>query len=261
MSGSLRSHPGGAWASELVGVAAVVLAALTAIRWTMGPDAVANHWPLHLQILVIGMSVGATITAVALSPLGRRSGAHLNPAVSLFMTLRGELSVRDLAGYAAAQLAGSVVGVLLARLLWQSAMRPIADGAIQPSLAMGALATAVVEVAATLALLLSIAWLTARPRPVLTAVGIGVVVAALITVTGANAGGSFNPARNFGPQVLSGVTGLLAIYLVAPLAAAPIAAVILSAAGFPRRGPARSPEIGTTSVSRYRIRRHPSGAG
>ncbi len=231
MSRSLRLDHGTAWAAELAGVAVFVLAALTAVRWTMDPGIHVQHWPLHVRLLVIGTTVGATIALIAVSPLGRRSGAHLNPAVSLFMTLRGVLGLRDLVGYVAAQLIGSVAGVLLARLLWRSAMDPVADGVIQPAAGVGARATAVIEAAASLVLLLSIAWLTARPRPVTAAVGIGIVTAGLITLTGSSSGGSIDPARNFGPQVLSGVTGSWAIYLVAPLAAAPIAVLVLRASG------------------------------
>lgn len=46
------------------------------------------------------------------------SGAHFNPAVSLVMTLRGELPAAALPGYMAAQLAGAVLGAWLANAMF-----------------------------------------------------------------------------------------------------------------------------------------------
>lgn len=64
------------------------------------------------------------ILVVLILIFGPISGAHMNPAVSLAMTLRGDLTARDLAAYTIAQLAGGVCGVWAAHAmfdlpLWQ----------------------------------------------------------------------------------------------------------------------------------------------
>ncbi|MBQ0818728.1 aquaporin, partial [Microvirga sp. HBU67558] len=63
-------------------------------------------WRLFLTGGLFG-SVGALI---AVSPIGRISGAHINPAVTVAFWLEGKLAWRDAAFYVLAQFAGSVIG-------------------------------------------------------------------------------------------------------------------------------------------------------
>jgi len=66
---------------------------------------------------ITGALFGTTGTLIALSPLGRISGAHINPAVSLAFWISGKLRWRDMVGYGSAQFAGALLGActLLAR--------------------------------------------------------------------------------------------------------------------------------------------------
>ena len=79
--------------------------------------------------------MGAVLLVLIRSPWGRRSGAHLNPAVSIGLWLMGAFPGRWVAPYAAAQLAGSLAGAGLARLVWGQAVpaAPIRYAAVQPS--------------------------------------------------------------------------------------------------------------------------------
>ena len=214
----------GKWAAEAAGSAALVFAALTALSVSMRPGAPLAGWPLHVRLLVVGLAVGCTVAAFASSPLGERSGAHLNPAVTLFMTLRGLLAVSDLVGYTFFQLAGSVIGVLGARWVWGPRMVGVQDGVIQPAAGWPVLAVAISEMLSTVVLLLALAWLTTRPRGGLVPWANAALVAGLIVATGAGGGGSFNPARNFGPQLLTGEYRYFWTYLLAPLLGAAFAA-------------------------------------
>ena len=63
-----------------------------------------------------GATAGMLYVLIVL--LGPISGAHMNPAVSMVARLRGELGTRELAGYASAQAAGAVAGVVLAHLMF-----------------------------------------------------------------------------------------------------------------------------------------------
>lgn len=63
-----------------------------------------------------GATAGMLYVLIVL--LGPVSGAHMNPAVSLVFRLRNELSSREFAGYALAQMAGAVAGVVLAHLMF-----------------------------------------------------------------------------------------------------------------------------------------------
>jgi glycerol uptake facilitator-like aquaporin len=59
------------------------------------------------------------VLVVLISLFGPISGAHFNPAVSLVFALRRELSWRDFAAYAVAQVVGGILGTLLAHLMFE----------------------------------------------------------------------------------------------------------------------------------------------
>src|SRR3954449_4859562 len=62
-----------------------------------------------LRFATVGLAFGILAALVAISPIGRRSGAHLNPAVTLGFCVRGLVCGRDLAGYALSQALGALV--------------------------------------------------------------------------------------------------------------------------------------------------------
>jgi len=70
-----------------------------------------------LRRLVTGFLFGTTGACIALSPVGKVSGAHINPAVTLAFRLMGKLDLPTTLGYVGAQLIGAVVGSL-PPLLW-----------------------------------------------------------------------------------------------------------------------------------------------
>jgi glycerol uptake facilitator-like aquaporin len=240
------------WAAEALGTALLVFDALSAIAVTMAPAAPLRAWPLEMRLLVIGLAVGGTVAVFAVTPAGKRSGAHLNPAVSLFMALRGALPARDALAYCLAQLIGSVVGVLVARVVWAGRMDEVSNGLIQPGPGVGALGLVVGETLSVIALLLVLSWLVSKPRPRETPWVIGALITALIVATGANSGGSFNPARNFGPLVLSSdFHYYFWVYMLAPLAGAVItaAALRLTGAWSPRTCKLCGPALDTSDAS------------
>lgn len=75
---------------------------------------------MHLALApaVIGALVAVVLLGLILSPPGRRSGAHLNPAVSLALWLMCAFPGRAVVPYAVAQLCGALAGTALARLAW-----------------------------------------------------------------------------------------------------------------------------------------------
>lgn len=74
-----------------------------------------------VALLANTIATGAMLV-VLITMLGPISGAHFNPAVSLVFAIRGELPRRDLAPYAAAQVAGAVIGVWAAHLMFGEAV-------------------------------------------------------------------------------------------------------------------------------------------
>src|SRR5512134_2977790 len=68
----------------------------------------------NLRRLFMGLLMGLTAVGLIYSPWGQRSGAHLNPSVTLTFLRLGRIRGADACGYIVAQFAGGVAGVLIA---------------------------------------------------------------------------------------------------------------------------------------------------
>src|SRR5215468_5997546 len=66
--------------------------------------------------ILMGSAMGLTAIALIYSPWGKRSGAHMNPAVTLTFFRLGKVALPDALFYILAQFIGSITGVVLAAL-------------------------------------------------------------------------------------------------------------------------------------------------
>src|SRR3954454_5387443 len=73
----------GIWSAELAGTALLVFGALSAVAWELGDGAPCGSWSPGARPLLTGVLVGTSLVRIAVSPLARLSGAHLNAAVTL----------------------------------------------------------------------------------------------------------------------------------------------------------------------------------
>jgi glycerol uptake facilitator-like aquaporin len=213
------------WLSEFAATAILLLVIVTMFRGLFGAGSpLARAVPSEEGRLAVDAVVsGTTVGLLIVSPFGRRSGGHMNPAVSLAFWLMGALPGRDAVAYAAAQLAGSVSGVAAGRLLWgeQTADPAVGFAAIRASEGIPWTVVFISETAATALMLAAVTFVSARPRlAFLLPAAVGSVIAALILLVGRWTGGSFNPARQFGPELFSHDLTWLWIYLIAPLVGA-----------------------------------------
>ena len=87
---------------------------VSAVRWLTSPTSPIAITDIHLALVVVGLAVGVTLLSLIRSRWGRRSGAHLNPTVSIALWLMRAFPARAVLPYAAAQLAGSFAGAALA---------------------------------------------------------------------------------------------------------------------------------------------------
>jgi aquaporin Z len=206
----VREHTarcGRSWAAEAAGTALLVASILLAA-------AVTRDIGYGLRFLALGALIGPVVALIALSPLGRASGAHLNPAVTLAFWARGRMTRRDTGGYLAAQLAGAVVGAAVGRLRVGRRGPPAAaiGGAVtHPSVSVPA--AVALEAGMTLALLAAV---FARATPLM----LVPLLVVLIWLGSPPTGASFNPARSEGPALVFGDLSDLWLYLAAPSAAA-----------------------------------------
>lgn len=126
----------------------------------------------NVAIALLGNTIAtAAMLFVLITMFGPISGAHFNPVVSLVFRLRGELSTRQASGHVTAQLAGGILGVWAAHLMFDLSIIEISTKArTGPGQWAG-------EVIATFGLVLTIL-MTLRARRDWVAISVALYIAA-----------------------------------------------------------------------------------
>lgn len=167
--------------------------------------------------LITGFLFGTTGALIALSPLGRESGAHINPVVTLSFWLMRKLGPGVALGYVLAQLAGALAGAL-PLLAWGAMGRSVAYGATLAGAGYGAGWALLGETACTFALVFGLFFFLQNPRlRAFTPALFPFLYAVMVFVEAPLSGTSTNPARSLGPAVISGVWQGWWLYWLGPL--------------------------------------------
>jgi aquaporin Z len=168
---------------------------------------------------LIGLAMGLTAIALIYSPLGKRSGAHLNPSVTLAFLRLGKIEPWDAVFYIAAQFIGGALGVLLVAEV--AGMMLIGDAAVNYAVTLpgapGRWVALCAELAISFGLMLMV--LTVSNRRALnryTGLFAGTLVALYITFEAPLSGMSMNPARTLASALPADVWSDVWIYFVAP---------------------------------------------
>ena len=177
------------------------------------------------------ISHGAAVTAPALTVMaiilfmGKISGAHLNPAVSIAFALRRDFPWRRVPGYIVAQLAGATIAALILHAVINVSA---SYGSNYPAKGYSAGAAFWMEVLLTTGLVSVILGTAsgAQNVGVIGALGIGAYIALAGLWGSPISGASMNPARTFGPDLASGTFTSYWVYIAGPIAGAAIAVVI-----------------------------------
>lgn len=210
------------YVAEFAGTTLLLLVALSAIvaDFAIGSPVVSSIPDPSLRHLLTGLIVAGTLTAIVYSPIGRRSGGHLNPAVTLAFFCLGKITRRSAAIYVAVQIAGALTGASLVLLIWRGWAASVDVGATTPRVG-GPWAAAGAETAMTFLLASLILNFVDRPRLMrFTAAAAGTLLAFFIFVEAPVSGASLNPARTLGPAIVGGHYSGLWIYLLGPPAGA-----------------------------------------
>ena len=166
----------------------------------------------------MGIAMGITCIAIVYSPAGRRSGAHLNPVMTLTFLRLGKVAPLDAVAYIVMQFAGGLCGALLSGAFWGRLVTapPVQLAATVPGPA-GVAAAFVVEVVISFVLMGGV--LISSNQASLarwTGVFAGTLVAINILLTAHISGMSMNPARSLASAWPANVWTSLWIYFAAP---------------------------------------------
>jgi aquaporin Z len=198
--------------------------------------------PVHgLGIGFVGVSLAFGLTVLTMAyAIGHISGCHLNPAVSVGLTVAGRFPARDLVPYIIAQVIGALLGALMLSLI--ASGQPGFDMAVRGFATNGygdwspghysMRAAFVCEMVMTAGLVFVILGSTDKRAPAgfaPIAIGLCLTLIHLISIPVTNT--SVNPARSTGPALLAGGAAMSQLWLFwfAPLAGAVIAGVLYPA--------------------------------
>jgi len=164
------------------------------------------------------------ILTVIVAALGSASGAHVNPAVTLAVWIRNEITARMAVAYWVVQILGAAAAAFLLRFV----LGGIGSGLGATTLGSVSQTQGVV-IEAVLTFLLATAVLRTAIRKTLGEAGplvIGLTLAAAILMGGPLTGASLNPARTLGPAMATGNFADLWVYLAGPALGAGLAALL-----------------------------------
>ena len=195
--------------AELVGTFILVFAGSMGILAVGGASGAA-------EIIAIAFAFGLALLA-GIWVVGHVSGAHFNPAVTLAMLMDGRISLSDAIGYWVGQFAGAAVASVAVLSASSTAAVGLTVTGYQ-SESTGIL----IEIALTAIFVWTILAVTKNG-------GNHAPAAIALTLVGVHlagipfSGASVNPARSFGPAVVSGDTSQLWVYIVFPLVGSVVA--------------------------------------
>jgi aquaporin NIP len=181
----------------------------------VGTAAVVLHGvdPTSVSLVGIGLAFGLVVVAMV-AAVGDISGAHLNPAVTLGLSVAGRFPWSSALPYVVVQCLGAIAASALIKAIY-----PVSEtlGATLPSGTAGQ--SVAVEIVLTAILLFVILNVTqgAKEKGITAGLAIGGVIAFEVICGGPVSGASMNPARSLGPALISGHFESLWIYFVGPL--------------------------------------------
>src|SRR5271155_1995397 len=200
--------------SELLGTFFLVLAAA-------GGGMMGHAFPGVISHTAAVTAPALTVMAIILF-MGKISGAHLNPAVSIAFALRRDFQWRRVPGYIIAQLAGATLAALILHAIINVSAK---YGSNYPAHGYSDMAAFWMELILTMGLVSVILGTASGAQNVgiFGAIGVGGYIALAGLWGSPISGASMNPARTFGPDLISGNFSHYLVYVAGPIAGAVVA--------------------------------------
>jgi aquaporin-4 len=219
-----------AYVAEFLGTLLLVFFITAVLSLFVVPSTPQQPTPF-IDFSVIGL-VSFLALFVLFQTFGAVSGGHFNPAVTVAMTAVRQIKAPDALIYIVAQLAGAVAGALLTKALLLDEGDPVNYGATLVStrfLEGDWFPGMVAEGLGTFFLVWAYVGVAVNPRAARewAALAIGGALGVGAMVIGPLTGAGFNPARSFGPAVVSGEwENFFLTYVLGPLLGALVAALL-----------------------------------
>ena len=213
----------GSWPKYLIeawGLGTFMLSACLCTALLEYPGSPGHAWfeSATSRRFLLALAMGLTATGITYSSWGQRSGAHINPAVTLSFLRLKKIAPWDALFYVFAQAAGGLSGVLLAKALFP---RAVSDSSVRYAVTVpgphGALPALLTELAIAFVLMSVVLELGRHERTKgLTGAATGVLVTTYAFLASPVSGFGMNPARTLASALPAGSWTSFWIYVVAP---------------------------------------------
>lgn len=224
--------------SEFIGTGLLLTIGLSVVIFNWGEGSViARLIPdVQLRRLFTGFLFGCTGCIITLSPVGKISGAHINPAVSIAFWLRKKMQPHALLGFIISQMAGAAVGCV-PLLLWGRQGKSVDYGNTIPGPA-GVMGAYIGETVTTAALVIVVfVFVGSKKLRNYTPFTMPFLYAFMVWAETVYSGCSTNPARSFGPAVVSQNYTAYWVYWAGPLTGVVIVTAIFHLLDLHKKAP------------------------
>ncbi len=214
-----RGTPYAVYLTELAGTALLLLFGLSFVILDFGKGSpVVRFIPdPGVRRLITGFLFGSTGAAIAYSGIGKISGAHINPVVTLAFRIKGKFSTRNTLGYIMAQFIGAAAGSA-PLLIWGQTGKSVGFGSTTPGAGYTGFDAFIGETITTVALIVGLfVFLGHKRLRRFTPLLFPFLYAVMVYLEAPISGTSTNPARSFGPSLISGIWNGWWVYLLGPL--------------------------------------------
>ena len=181
-----------------------------------------------VKLVLMGMAMGSTALGIFYSPVGKYTGAQINPAVTLTMLRLGRMGIRDSVAYIIFQFAGGTLAVwLMTRVLGKALTDPPVSYAVTIPANGNTGAAFLAETIIAFVMMSMVLWTSASEKLApYTRIFAGCLVCLNVITTGPISGFGMNPARTFASALPSGNFTDYWLYLFVPIGSMLLAAQV-----------------------------------
>jgi len=239
--------------AEMLGTAVLVTFGVGTVLAALTADEGSLTYP-GVGFIALGFSIAVAVAIYAFLAV---SGAHINPAVTFALAVTRRFSWVEVGPYFLAQFLGAAVGSLLLVAIFGTRAVDMGSGATALGAEVSYGQGIIAEAAGTFLLMLAVMAVAVDQRAPKGWAGliIGLAVGSAILVIAPLTGGSLNPARTFGPNLVQSIFGgdvewsQFPLYIVGPFIGSLAAAVIYDVVVRPREIPESEPRADDRSMS------------